>query len=347
MTTSRMITEDFGSLLDVPFFPNAKSLTTSPAIRKLGYVWEPDIIPLSYSRFNTLHSCPRKFLLKELKQQKTPFESVDCSYGTAFGAGIQEMFRSDDIHRTIVAALAAWDYQEFEDIWGKKHDKSFWMCIASLEAFYASKFQDLYSEYELARIDGHEGIELFVYIAVGESYSYQVHIDLILQHRISGALAVVEIKTSGMVQQEANWGNSEQTLGYYAIIETLSRRYNLPMEPRVYYITQTTGKLQDTYSDQGFNIFCYEKPIGNSASFVQNLMVNIGVVELYIDSQHFPKRGNSCVTYGRPCEFYGMCDMEHLMNAEPVQGNIYESLSQKDCDFVIQLDEMIATLSEV
>jgi hypothetical protein len=337
--------DSFGHLLDVPFFPNCSAAMT-PAVRKLGYVWEPDVIPLSYSRFNTLHSCPRKFLLKELKQQRVPFDSVDCSYGTAFGAGVQELFRSGSIDRALVAALAAWDYPEFEDMWGKKHDKSLWMCIESLEVFYSNQFQQLYGEYDLAFIEGKSGIELFVYIAVGESYSYQVHIDLVLTNRESGALAVVEVKTSGLQQQEANWGNSEQTLGYYAIIETLSRRYNLPMEPRVYYITQTTGKLHDSYTNHGFNIFCYEKDVGNSANFVQNLLVNIAVVELYIEHKHFPKRGNSCVTYNKPCEFYGTCDMESMLNTATSQGEVYESLSRSDCDFIIDMEEMITSLGE-
>lgn len=339
--------DSFGDILDVPFFPaKDSSIPPSPAVRKLGYVWEPDRVPLSYSRFNTLHTCPRKFLLKELKQQRVPFDSVDCSYGTAFGAGVQELFRSGSIDRALVAALAAWDYPEFEDMWGKKHDKSFWMCTKSLEVFAENQFLSLYSEYDLANIEGHSGIELFVYIAVGESYSYQVHVDLVLANRESGALAVAEIKTSGMVQQEANWGNSEQTLGYYAIIETLSRRYNLPMEPRVYYITQTTGKLSDPYANFGFNVFCYEKDIANSANFVQNLLTNIAIVELYIDSNYFPKRGNSCVTYNKPCEFYGTCDMESMLTKANDHGEVYESLARSDCDFIIDMEEMITSLGE-
>lgn len=344
-TKSELITDAFGSLLDVPFFPDSSQPKT-PTVRKLGYVWEPDKIPLSYSRFNTLHSCPRKFQLKELKQQRSSFESVDMSYGTAFGAGVQEMFRSGSVERALTAALGAWDYTEFEDMYGKKHDKSFWMCCESLEVFHQFQFQQLYAEYDLATIEGRKGIELFVYIGIGESYSYQVHIDLVLANRESGALAVMEIKTSGMAQQEANWGNSEQTLGYYAIIETLSRRYNLLMEPRVYYLTQTTGKLQDAYANRGFNIFCYEKEMSNSANFVQNLLTNIAVIEVYLDNEHFPKRGNSCVTYNRPCEFYGTCDMDSLLNAATTHGEIYESMKIDDCDFVIDLNEMIQELGQ-
>ncbi len=313
-------------------------------VRKLGYVHLPNVIPLSYSRFNTLHSCPRKFLLKELKQQRSNIQSVDMSYGSAFGAGVQELFRSRSIERAQVAMLGAWDYPEFSDIWGKKFDKSFYMCVESLNIFATNIFPSIDSEYELRDINGHSGIELFVYIAVGESYSYQVHIDLVLTNRESGALAVFEIKTSGMAQQEAMWGNSEQTLGYYAIIETLSKKYGIPMEPRVYYLTQETGKLDDPYSNYGFTIFPYEKTIDNSANFVQNLLTNVSVIELYIEHNNFPKRGNSCVTYRKPCEFYGLCDMGSLLNADHATGQVYESLSLEDCDFVFSLDEMIELL---
>lgn len=342
MTNDLVIHSDPGFLLDQPMC----TTTPAPNFRKLGYVCEPDVIALSYSRLNTLHSCARKFMLKELKQQRSNFQSIDMSYGSAFGAGVQELFRTGDLQRATIAAMAAWDFDEFEDPWGKKHAKSFWMCVESLQVFHDTQFQQLFCEYKLADIDGHAGIELFVYISIGESYSYQVHIDLVLQNRESNALAVAEIKTSGMPQQEANWGNSEQTLGYYAIIEVLSKRYNLPMEPVVYYITQTTGCLDDSYKNHGFNIFRYEKELSNSANFVQHLITNIAVLEVYIQNQYFPKRGNACVTYGSPCEFYGLCDMASLLNASEATGQVYESLTRDDCDFVITLDEMITELGE-
>jgi hypothetical protein len=309
-------------------------------VKKLGYVWEPDIIPLSYSRLNTLHSCPRKFLLKELNQNKSHFISIDTSYGSAFGTGVQELFRSNSIERAVVAALGAWDYPEMEDLYGKKKDKSFWSCAQALHKFYESEFQVLFDEYELAYIQGKSGIELFVYIHFESSYSYQVHIDLILQNRASGALAVAEIKTSGKAQTPAMWGNAEQTLGYYAILETLCKRYNLPMEPRVLYITQNTSKLDDPYSNFGFHTFRFEKESANSANFIISTLTSIEVIEVYIKNAFFPKRGNSCEAYGRPCEFFGLCDMEHLIQAAN-QNTIYESLTRDDCDFILDFNEML------
>ncbi len=337
------------SLLDEPFFPVAQSATAAKSsAHKLGYVHQPDVIALSYSRLNSLHTCPRKFLLKELQQRKSDYQSVDLSYGSAFGAGIQELFRSGDIDLALVAAFAAWDYPEFTDIWdsSRKEVKSFWFCAESLETFYANIFPQLWQDYELAYIDGHAGIELFVYIGIGKSYSYQVHIDLVLASRVNGALVVVEVKTSGMQQQEANWGNADQTLGYYAIIETLSRKLGIPMEPRVLYITQTctSGILFDSDKSWGFQVFDYEKTAQNSTEFILNLLTSVDLVEIYVKHNFFPKRGNSCVSYGRPCEFYGMCDMETLINGASDSGQNYASLTLDDCNFVLDLDDMITTL---
>lgn len=164
------------SVLDLPFYPAATSGATKPvSVHKLGYVSQPNVIALSYSRANSLHSCPRKFLLKELQQRKSNYQSVDLSYGSAFGSGIQELFRSGSVERACLAALAAWDYPEFTDLWdgNRKETKSFWFCVESLHTFYTNVFPALWADYELAYIDGKSGIELFVYIGIGESYSYQ------------------------------------------------------------------------------------------------------------------------------------------------------------------------------
>jgi len=330
-------------LLEAPINPD-NLLPRKVTERKLGYIYEPDKLALSYSRRQTLNRCARLFQLREIKQRKSRTPSIDTAFGSAFGAGVQELFKSGSIERATVAALANWDYPEFEDMYGKKHNKSFWICVESLEIFAQSYLPSITSEYELADLDGRSGIELFVYIKIGASFNYQIHIDLILQNRETKALCVVEIKTSGMDAVESDWGNSSQTLGYYAILETLSRRMGLSIEPCVYYICFNPTKLFDSSASNGIQIFPYVKTPHANMEFVQELMHDIRRINDCVEHDFFPKSGGSCTAYRRPCEFYGSCDM--MLHEEAQIGNQYQSLTLADADFILDLDDILTDVEK-
>lgn len=316
--------------------------------RKLGYVIEPEKITLSFSRLATLRTCPRKFLLKELNQKAPGTATIDTAYGSAFGAGVQALFTYDSIERGFVSALAEWDFEGFDAPFKNKADKDLWSCCASLDMFYNTEFQALHSEYKLADIDGKSGVELFVYMALGDSYNYQVHVDLVLQNRETNALVVAEIKTSGAEQEEANWYNAEQTLGYYAILEFISKKYGYAFEPRVIYITCWAGRFLEMEKNYGFTTFVFEKPFTLSLDFARNVVVDVETIELYIYHNYWPKRGNACKTYGRVCEFFGQCDMEYLQNPDNAEhGSQYESLTMEDVDFTFDLAELIGRLDNL
>lgn len=313
--------------------------------RKLGYVQETGKITLSFSRMSTLRSCPRKFLLRELNQRAPSEGTVDTAYGSAFGAAVQAMFKYNSLERAWLAALSEWDYEGFESPFTNKRPKSFWSCLATIEAFWNSEYQVISAQYKLAEFEGKEGIELFVYMSAGESYSYQVHIDLILQNRETDAILVAEIKTAGMAQQEANWGNANQTLGYYAIMQFLCDKYDVPFEPQVMYITSHAGKYLEGMENFGFNTFVFDKPPELALDFARDVVLTTETIEMYIEHNYFPKNGSSCVTYNRPCEFYGLCDLESMQDFnEAEHGTTYESLTMDDVDFSFDLSELIGKL---
>ena len=57
--------------------------------KRLGYVAQEGVIALSYSRLNTLYSCPRKFQLSELMGRKSFSPTMHTAFGHAYGAGVQ------------------------------------------------------------------------------------------------------------------------------------------------------------------------------------------------------------------------------------------------------------------
>lgn len=318
-------------------------------IKKLGYISEPGVINLSFSKLNKLYSCPRKFLIEELNHRSSVDTSFDMAYGSAFGAGVQELFRSGDLELALLRAFAEWDHNEFESEKGYKRDKWLWSCLWSLEQFYASEFQLLIQDYELAEVNGKVGIEPLIYVRFGtpglsSSYAYQMHIDLILRNRHTRGLAIGEIKTSGMNQQEANWGNSDQTVGYYAILEYLCRMHGELFDPEVIYIVQQTGKQLKHDENFGFVTFRFSKHSNTSLEFLLKVMSDIQTIELYIENDFFPKRGSSCVSFGRVCRHYGMCDFSSVLEPKDATDSAYEQLPISAADFVIDLSDMISEM---
>jgi hypothetical protein len=310
--------------------------------RKLGYVYDPNKLALSYSRRQTLNRCARLFQLRELQQQKSQSPSIHMSFGSAVGAGIQEYWRSESLPRAVVAALAAWDYPEFTDIWGKADKKSFAIVAETLNSYVNNIHPSLAADYKLAEIDGKSGIELFCYLHVNEHVNYQIHIDLILQNIQTNALAVVEIKTSGMSTDEAKWGNSDQTLGYYAFMESISAKLNLPLEPIVYYLCIEAGKMHDPSCMYGFQILPFVKTPNAILDFVMGLMADVNHIDFCMDMDHFPKNGSGCLMFRTRCEFYGSCDM--LVGMQSQAGNVYQSLTMDDVDFVLDISELVTSI---
>lgn len=275
--------------------------------KKLDYIFEPDVITLSFSKLEVFRRCPREFFHKELYRKGGYKPSLDTSYGHAFAAGVQKLFETEgNIYQAFLAAVEAWDYRYLEDPYNKTRPKpkSFWHCIYALMLWANEEFPILNAKYKLFPT----GIELFAYLRVNDSHSYQVHIDLVLQNRYNGNLTVTEIKTSGSIQSRAMWENSLQTRGYYTVIKAWAKQQNLEVEPEILYIVQQTGKLKKPEENYGFFKFFFEPTSDVPDDFMLDLAMQCATINLYIQNNYFPKDGKQCVRYGRECELFGICD---------------------------------------
>lgn len=308
--------------------------------KKLDYIIEPNIIALSYSKLQTLKTCPRMFLLKELLGSGSYQPSIDTAYGHAWAAGVQELFRSCSIHKAMLALIDAWDYAYFESPYGGKEAKSVWSCVMSLQLWYETQFNVLTEKYKLAIIGDMPAIELFVYMRAG-NFSYQVHIDLVLEDRFTGELVVTEIKTSGLPQQRANWENSSQTLGYYTFVKVIAAQQGKRVHPSILYIVQQTGKLFKFEDNNGFFLFPFVKGVETPVEFMQAVDCDIHMLETYIERKYFPKYGQNCVRWGRPCPYFGTCDSTIVSGKTE---NHYVNATLDDAHFVLEFDQIIDSL---
>lgn len=311
--------------------PGAKA-----AARRLGYIRQPGVHSLSFSKLGTLHSCARKYLLREVHSRAELEQSIHLAFGSAFGAGLAELFRTNNLERACVVALSHWSFDDWDNKFVR--GKSFWECIHSLELFHTNIMPNLAEEWELAYFNGKPAVELLFYIRVSESYDYQGHIDIILRNKLTGGYAVVECKTASSVQTSAKWQNSEQALGYYYVLRQIQQELNLPAHPETIYITLEVGKWNKSEEDYGFKLFTFAQDEYSEAEFLGSLFSAIHMLDFFAEHNFFPKHGTACSAYGRTCEFFGSCDyLAHLDGAAGTNDGPYEELTLDAADFYIDM----------
>lgn len=315
--------------------------------KRLDYVRMPGQVCLSYSRLQKLHECPRKYLLNETDSAPARNDqSIHLAFGSAYGAGIAELWRSNSIDLAKVVALSQWDYDEWDDIYGKVKGKSFWECCRYLENFHEFVLPKLRDEgWQLATINNKPGIELTFFIQLTQRYNYQGHIDILLENINDGRLCVCECKTSKYQHYEFQWGNSEQTAGYYTVLKSVAEYLGRPVANEVIYHTLQVGQYDNMEKDFGVQLFPYQKDLGTELEFIANVLSDINTMEMYNNMEYWPKRGNACGNFGRQCEHYGICDLSKIkkfnQDDAAATNEQFSTLKLEAVDFIVDLTDII------
>lgn len=314
--------------------------TAVPAIRKLPYYKEPDGVVLSYSKLGTLHTCPREFYLGEMQGLKAFMPSAHTAYGHAVGAGVQEYL----VARTkghepeaalaiaIVAAMAAWD---MPSLWeqDKRGIKAIERAMLAVERFALGLGEDLLLQYTVPQFRDRYAVELFFVLRLTERYTYQGHIDLVLQDRETGELVVLEIKTGSGAFDVADWANSPQALGYNCVLQAYGTMSQAQTAYHVLYLHYDAAGLDWTLQP-------FSKPAAVRAEWLTTLLLDVQTIEMYEQTEVFPKRGSQCKRFGRTCSFFGTCDLTQQVHAAPVEG-AYESISADEVDIWVTADAVL------
>lgn len=334
---------DLDSALDSPITSQKSGISDGSG--KLNYVRIPGVIDLSYSRRQTLNSCPRKFLLREIHQRTEHVPTAHTAYGHAFAAGVQNFLVHKDEELAVIATLAAWNADFDEEI--PRDKKSIFWAVHKVRLFinniYPLHFK---GKWEVARLnDGRPAVELFYYIHIDGSHSMQGHIDVVLQSVEDSRLCVLEVKTGTRETNEANWANSDQTLGYNFVLDGVAQRENLRNRYNVIYLfaQSTDHALEGGESGFGFTLYNFPKSPKSRADYVSTLLLDIARIQLYKEHNFWPKNGNSCRSFNRNCEFFGTCDLQSMQADGRTE--TYEAVGLDEVDYEFTLDELLAIQS--
>lgn len=291
---------------------------------------------ISNSILSSLHACPRR-LLQEKIQAATkhtinvdPLPNIDFVFGHSVGAGVQALFAFEDVPSALYATFLSWRANwEFghEDFLARKA-KTIELAALAVESFNYFRAANI-AEWELYHLpNGKPAVEISFCIDLGKT-KYFGHIDLILQNKNTGRIAVGEIKTTGYKSvDDANYRNSGQALGYSLVLDTIvgaEADYDV-----MYFVWSSTG--------QEWHFLPFAKSAYMKMEWIQDRLIDSGHLEQYFQLEHFPKNGSSCMEFNRRCQFYGECDLvnkEAMRNLPVLQDGDYP------VDYSFKLEDLL------
>lgn len=296
----------------------------------------PNLKLLSHSSLNTLDGCGRKFELSKLLN-KEPEDDRHTVFGSAFGGGIELMVQGGSLRDAMWYAFTHWRAADLTpDERTEKDGKAFYDCIIGFRKFVQVLENFIKRKYTVLTINGKPASELGFRLELTDGFWYRGFIDVVLLDRETGELVVLELKTTkSTTVHPATFKNSGQALGYSLILDTIAHQSGVELGSsyKVIYLIYKTKSRE-------FEIMPFDKYHVERANWLRQLVIKTQVIELYDRFDMFPKMGQNCYAFFKPCEFFDTCN---LSNSSLLAGKEPE-LKEDDPDkyqYTFNLDEII------
>ena len=296
------------------------------------------LLNLSYSGNLTLHSCPRKFQLSRLGADKPSIDQksqVTFSLGHIVGAGVQGLLQHKSLDEIYWESFLIWDTDLFAE--DEKAKKSFWESMLAVERFQYVRESSLLSDYELVYYTpkGKENeapvpaVELSFIISLPNGFKYRGFVDAVLRHRITGAVLVLEVKSTGSATvNPATYKNSAQAIGYSVVLDVLFPE--LSAYEVLYLVYQTKSRE--------YLPLPFKKSYLQRALWIQELLLDCDTILLYEKAGVYPMHGESCFNYYRECEFLNTCTLSTTYLTTSLSEEEKQKLLKAHSSFHISLD---------
>lgn len=225
-------------------------------------------------------------------------ESEHLTFGSAYGLGIAEYFYTQDADR---AFLKAW--LEFnEDLETEK--KNWTKCFCALEASFI-QIDNLLQDYDMVTYQDKPASELSFRLNINESYYFVGYIDIVLRNKWTGKYCVLEVKHTGLSASDlrALYENSGQALGYSVALDTM-----VGEEVASYDIIYFVAQLGKDFSSK-IHVLHFEKTLLDRLNWFLTLGLDVEKLERMAEIGVYPKRGDSCMKFNKPCFHFGVCGL--------------------------------------
>lgn len=326
-------------ILDSDLEIDTTTFDTTPIELLPGEV-DPRLKLLSHSSRELLHTCPRKYQLYKLSAEsivldsnKEQESSITFAYGHAVGTGIQSVLEGKDEDVIILDVFLSWDTDLLEE--NLRQNKSFWLAVHAVKSFIGMVKDSFLEDYELVYHEDKPAIELSFKIIMPNGYTYRGFIDAVLRHKTTGAVIVLEDKTTSGTANASMYRNSGQALGYSVVLDKLFP--NLAAYEVIYLVYETRS--------MSYKQLSFDKSLLQRALWLQELYIDSKIIDTYIEYESFPMHGESCFKYMEDCKYCTLCTMSTERLTKPLTEKILSEINDKEddsqYDFVVSLEELI------
>jgi hypothetical protein len=266
----------------------------------------PNLKNLSHSSRDVVHRCPREYQIYKLGQLSKREESIDTDFGRAVGIGVQSMLLGESREQTVWKMFRAWTgdlLSTSDEAAAAKKKKFFWHTIGAIDSF-APLLKTVFKDWEVAEFKAKPAVELSFRINFGDEFLDRGHVDVVLRNKKTGELMVLELKTTSFDSVlEAQYGNSQQGVGYGVVLDAIAKQYeDVKSSYTVLYLVYKTKSM--TWEPMPF-----VKTYLQRAQWIKNVMMDIEKIQMYDRNDFWPMHGENCVRFYRPCDYYDVCTM--------------------------------------
>lgn len=296
--------------------------------------WATDgqpFIRLSHSTLETVQTCERKFQLEKLLQGPPPREeSEHFSFGHAFGTFAAMYLLTGGAYEYCLFEgwLAYWPIVETE----KKNQELF------LEVAERSRpvLDRLLEDWEVAIFDGEPALELSLRIDIDDVFYYVGYVDVVLRHKVTGVYGVLDFKTTGLTIEDLAplYKHSGQALGYSIVLDDVAGEQN---SNEVLYFVGRIGRSK--FESTRAELYPFAKSLADRLRWFTSLLQDIEFLRRCIELDNFPRRVSGCLSFNRPCKFFGSC---HLTSADAYKKFVQDEADQRGYQFHYQIKDLIA-----
>jgi len=323
--------DTFYMLSDAPDFEEDLK-DTIPVKLEEGEI-DPRLKLLSHSSRTTLHKCPRKYQLYRLSSttismsdEKEVEQGVTFAYGTAVGVGVASTLEGKSTNQIYLDTFLSWDTDLLDET--PRQEKSFWTALFAVQKFADLRTKGFLDEYELVYYQGKPAVELSFQIILPNGFRYRGYVDAILRHKETGEIMVLECKTSSGTANPVQYKNSGQALGYSVVLDILFPSLSSYL---VLYLVYETKSYE--YVELPF-----EKSLLQRALWLQELLIDTQMVELYESYHTYPMHGETCNDFFRPCEYLGLCTLRTENHTAPLTTAVLDKISKEEKSYDFNID---------
>lgn len=295
--------------------------------------WAKDgqpFIRLSHSTLETIQTCERKFQIEKLLQG-TPEreESEHLSFGHAYGTfGALYLLTSSYEYSLFEGWLEYWPIIETE-----KKNQELYLELAEQSRPVLDRLLD---EWEVAFFDGEPAIELSLRIDIDDVFYYVGYVDVVLRNKTTGVYGVMDFKTTGLTIQDLAplYKFSGQALGYSIVLDDVAGEQNAN---EVLYFVGRIGRSK--FENTRAELYPFAKTLADRLRWFTTLLQDVEYLRRCIELNNFPRRASGCLSFNRPCRFFGSCA---LTSADAYKEFVQDKADQRGYQFHYHIKELIA-----